>query len=359
MKLTMSRFLSKRLENLIEYVPGEQPRDMQYVKLNTNESPFPPSPSVLELMTEGNAKDMRLYSDPTCKELTDAVCKVYGIGKDCIIFGNGSDEILSFAFTAFCDSCTPAVFADITYGFYKVFADLNCISSRIIPLRDDFTINVKDYKNAGGTVFIANPNAPTGLTLTIDEIREILVSNKNNVVVIDEAYVDFGGESCYKLINEFDNLLVVQTFSKSRSLAGARLGFGIASPAIISDLQRIRNSNNPYNINRMTQMMGKCSIVDTDYFKECTGQIIKNREFLTSELIKRDFEVIPSKANFVFAKHKVIDGETIYSELKKLGVLVRHFDKPRISLYNRITVGNAEEVNNLIASIDNILERTK
>ena len=352
----MSRFLSKRLESLEEYIPGEQPRDKKYTKLNTNESPFPPSPKACALMTQQAAEAMRLYSDPTCKELTKAVCKTYGVDKNCVIFGNGSDEILSFAFTAFCDSTTPAVFADITYGFYKVFADLNCIDKKIIPLKEDFSLDTADYKNADGTIFIANPNAPTGLILTLEQIREILASNRNNVVVIDEAYIDFGGESCYKLIEEFDNLLVVQTFSKSRSLAGARLGIGIGCPALIADLQRIRNSNNPYNINRMTQMLGAASIKDTDYFKKCTGTIIKNRELLTNALTERGFEVIPSKANFVFAKHNVISGKEIYLKLKELGVLVRHFDKNRISMYNRITIGSADEIEKLISAIDYILK---
>lgn len=353
----MSRFLSKRLEGLEEYIPGEQPKDKKYVKLNTNESPFPPSPEACRLMTEAEAQDLRLYSDPDCTKLTEAVCEVYGINKNQIIFGNGSDEILSFAFTAFCDSTTPAVFADITYGFYKVFADLNCISKRIVPLKEDFSINISEFKNANGTVFIANPNAPTGIILTIDEIREILNSNKDNVVVIDEAYIDFGGESCYRLINEYDNLLVVQTYSKSRSLAGARLGFGIGSPEIIADLQKIRNSNNPYNINRFTQALGAASILDTRYFKKCTDTIVKNREVLTNELEKRGFDVIPSKANFIFAKHNEIDGKEIYTKLKNSGVLVRHFDKERISMYNRITIGSMIEIEKLLEAIDNILER--
>ncbi len=354
----MSRFLSKRLEGLEEYVPGEQPKDKQYVKLNTNESPFPPSPKVCRLMTEEAAEDLRLYSDPDCSALTEAVCRVYGIEKNQIIFGNGSDEIMSFAFTAFCDSSIPAVFADITYGFYKVFADLNCISKRVVPLKADFTIDIPQFKNANGTIFIANPNAPTGIMLTIPQIREILESNKNNIVVIDEAYIDFGGESCYKLVNEYDNLLVVQTYSKSRSLAGARLGFGIGSPEIIADLQKIRNSNNPYNINRLTQTLGAASMLDTEYFEKCTEKIVNNRKTLTSELQNRGFEVIPSMANFIFAKHNTICGKEIYTKLKDLGVLVRHFDKERISMYNRITVGSEAEIQKLLEAVDTILERT-
>lgn len=352
----MSRFLSPRLSALEEYIPGEQPRDKKYTKLNTNESPFPPSPAACALMSRTMAEDMRLYSDPACKELTDAFCGVYGISPDNVIFGNGSDEILSFAFTAFCDKITPAVFADITYGFYKVFAQLNCVEAKIIPLAEDFSINPSDYYGAGGTVFIANPNAPTGKLLSCDEIREILKNNPDNVVVVDEAYIDFGGESCYSMTQEFDNLLVVQTFSKSRSLAGARLGVGIGCKSLISDLQKIRNSNNPYNINRMTQMLGAETIRDTAYFKECTDTIIRNRDYLTAELEKRNFEVIPSKANFVFAKHKKVCGKEMYLKLKESGVLVRHFDKERIFEYNRITVGSKNEINTLILAIDGILK---
>lgn len=351
----MSRFLSERLLSLEEYVPGEQPQDKKYIKLNTNESPFPPSPKACELLNKEAAENLRLYSDPSCKKLAEAICKVYDIEEENVIFSNGSDEVLSFAFTAFCDKNTPAVFPDISYGFYEVFANLNCIDYRKIPLCDDFSINPEDYKNAVGTIFIANPNAPTGLILTEEQIRYILETNKNNVVVIDEAYIDFGGKSVYNLIKEYDNLLVVQTYSKSRSLAGARLGFGIGCKELIADLQKIRNSNNPYNVNRLTQELGGASMLDTEYFEKCTGEIIKNRAYLTDELIKRDFTVLPSCANFVFAKHKEIDGEEMYLKLKEKGVLVRHFNKERISEYNRITIGNKEEVTALIDCIDKII----
>lgn len=351
----MSRFLSERLLSLEEYVPGEQPQDKKYIKLNTNESPFPPSPRACELLNCEAAENLRLYSDPSSKKLTEAICKVYDLKEENVIFSNGSDEVLSFAFTAFCDKCTPAIFPDISYGFYEVFANLNCIDYKKIPLCNDFSINPADYKSAGGTIFIANPNAPTGLILGEEQIRYILDTNKNNVVVIDEAYIDFGGKSVYNLIKEYDNLLVIQTYSKSRSLAGARLGFGIGCKELIADLQKIRNSNNPYNVNRLTQELGAASMLDTDYFEKCTGEIIKNRAYLTDELIKRDFTVLPSFANFVFAKHKNIGGEEMYLKLKEKGVLVRHFSKERISEFNRITIGNKEEVTALIECIDKII----
>ncbi len=355
----MSKYLSKRLLCLEEYVPGEQPQDKKYIKLNTNESPFPPSKAACDLLNKEAAENLRLYSDPACKKLTEAVCKVYGIKEENVIFSNGSDEVLGYAFTAFCDKSTPAIFPDISYGFYEVFANLNCIDYKKIPLCDDFSINPEDYKNAGGTIFIANPNAPTGLILSEEQIRYILETNKNNVVVIDEAYIDFGGKSVYNLSEEYDNLLVVQTYSKSRSLAGARLGFGIGCKELIADLQKIRNSNNPYNVNRLTQEMGAASMLDTEYFKKCTGEIIENRAYLTQELTKRDFNVLPSLANFVFAKHKNICGEEMYLKLKENGVLVRHFNKDRICDYNRITIGNKEEVTALIKCIDKIISEVK
>ncbi|MBP3361972.1 MAG: histidinol-phosphate transaminase [Clostridia bacterium] len=351
----MSRYLSKRLEDLEEYVPGEQPRDKKYIKLNTNESPFPPSPAVYEVLSRSAADNLRLYSDPCCTSLTETLCGVYGLKPENVVFGNGSDEILSFAFTAFCDSDTPAVFADITYGFYKVFAALNCIPFRQIPLKSDFSICPEDYINAGGTIFIANPNAPTGLILTESEIRRILEGNPDNVVVIDEAYIDFGGQSMLPLIGEYKNLLIVQTFSKSRSLAGARLGFAAGCPELIADLQKIRNSNNPYNINRLTQALGEAVLKDNEYFIKCTSEIIKNRTYMTDGLKSLGFSVIPSSANFVFAKHEAYDGGMLYRALKNKGVLVRHFDAPRISQYNRITVGSKAEADALLKAADEIL----
>ena len=351
----MSRFLNAQYRSLNAYTPGEQPRDTQYIKLNTNESPYPPAPSVVAAMTGEQVELLRLYSDPTAKGLKEKLAGLYGVKTENVFVSNGSDEVLNFAFMAF--GGRGAVFPDISYGFYQVYGDLYHIDYERIPLKEDFSIDIPEFKKANGTIFIANPNAPTGLILSLDEIREILESNKDNIVVIDEAYIDFGGESCYRLINEYDNLLVVQTYSKSRSLAGARLGFGIGSPEIIADLQKIRNSNNPYNINRFTQALGAASILDTEYFGNCTGTIIENREFLTQELEKRGFEVIPSKANFIFAKHNAKDGKEIYTKLKNSGVLVRHFDKERISMYNRITIGSMTEIEKLLEAIDNILER--
>ena len=258
---------------------------MVYIKLNTNESPFPPSKMGIELCQKG-ASISHLYPDPDCTELTKAVADSLGVKAENVIMVNGSDEVLNFAFMAYCDEKTPAVFADITYGFYKVFAALNGVPTKIIPLKEDFSIDVGDYINEKGTIFIANPNAPTGILLPLSEIEKLLKANPDRIVVIDEAYIDFGGESAVKLIDKYDNLLVTQTFSKSRSLAGARLGFGVANEKIISDLMRIKYSTNPYNVNRASAGMGLGAILDKEYFSENCKKIIENRDFTKEKLIE-------------------------------------------------------------------------
>ena len=251
----MSRFFSPKYSSLTPYTPGEQPQERKYLKLNTNESPFPPSPLAQRLARDA-AGDCQLYSDPECRALVNTAAESFGVEKENLLFTNGSDEILNFAFMAFCDSEHPAVFPNITYGFYPVFAELNNIPYEEIPLKDDFSIDINDYIGINKTIFIANPNAPTGIALSKADIEKIVASNPDNVVVVDEAYVDFGAESSLSLTKKYDNVLVCQTFSKSRSLAGARLGFGIGSKALINDLNTIKYSTNPYNINRMTMAAG-------------------------------------------------------------------------------------------------------
>ena len=268
---------------------------------------------------------------------------------------NGSDEILNFAFMAFCDNEHPVVFPDITYGFYTVFAEINNIPYTEIPLNDDFTINAEDYIGVGKNIFIANPNAPTGIALSRDEIEKIIASNPNNIVVIDEAYVDFGGESCVGLINKYDNLIVTQTFSKSRSMAGARLGFGVASEELIRDMNTIKYSTNPYNINRMTMAAGLGVMEDKEYTEKNCRMIMENREYTESELEKLGFTSLPSCANFIFTKHKEVSGEEIYIKLREKGILVRHFTKEKIADYNRITIGSKEEMTSLVKSLKEIL----
>ena len=351
----MSRFFTKRLEKLTPYTPGEQPRDMQYIKLNTNESPYPPSPAVTRAAT-AEAGRLQLYSDPTCRELTDKLASLYGVAPEQVILTNGSDEVLNFAFMAFADEDHPLVFPEITYGFYPVFAELNRIPYTEIPLKADFSVDYRDYMNLGGkTIVIANPNAPTGLCLSLAEIEEIVRSNPDGVVVIDEAYVDFGAESAVALVDRYDNLLVTQTFSKSRSLAGARLGFGIGNKALIADLHTVRYSTNPYNVNRMTAAAGHAALCDNDYYMQNCRTIMENRDYTTKALRELGFEVLDSLTNFVFAKSDKIGGEALYLELKRRGILVRHFAAPRTRDYIRITIGTPEQMERFVEVTKEIL----
>ena len=351
----MSKFFTENLKNLTPYTPGEQPKDMQYIKLNTNESPFAPSKSVSDAVLRESQK-LQLYSDPECVNVRRELARVYGVDFDQVIVTNGSDEALNFAFMAFADEKSPLIFPNITYGFYPVFAELNRIPYSEIPLKSDFTIDINDYIGANKTVVIANPNAPTGIALSLQDIEKIVASNPENVVIIDEAYVDFGAESAVSLVDKYDNLLVVQTFSKSRSMAGARLGFAIGNKSLIADLNTIRYSTNPYNVNRMTDAAGTAALVDNDYYMDNCQIIIENREWTVKELKKLGFETLESKTNFVFAKSNKIDGEKLYFELKNRGILVRHFTKEIICQYNRITIGTIEQMQKLIDTITLILE---
>lgn len=354
----MSRYFSKQFKDLEPYVPGEQPQDKKYIKLNTNESPFPPSPMAQRLARQA-AGDVQLYSDPDCKELIAAAAESFGIEKDEIMFVNGSDDVINFAFMAFCDEETPAVFPDVTYGFYSVIANLHHIPYEEIPVNEDFTINVSDYMNAGKTVFIANPNAQTGIALPACEIEKIIASNPDNVVVVDEAYVDFGGESVLPLIHKYDNLLVCQTLSKSRSLAGARLGFGAACKELINDLNTLRYSTNPYNVNRMTSAAGVGAICDKAYFEENCEKIKKTRKWTRDRLTDLGFEVTDSSANFLLAKSDKIGGQELYLTLKDRGILIRHFETQRLKDYNRITIGSDEQMQAFIDAVEKILEEKK
>lgn len=351
----MSRFFSEKYNFLKPYTPGEQPKEKKYIKLNTNESPFPPSPLAMEAAAEA-AKKLQLYPDPDCRELTAKLATSYGINANEIVWTNGSDDVLNFAFMAFCDQKKKAVFPDITYGFYKVFAEALGIPYEQIPLQDDFTIRIEDYFHCHATIFIANPNAPTGIPLKIGEIEEILKHNTDSVVVIDEAYVDFGGESCIPLIRKYDNLLVTQTFSKSRSMAGARLGFGVGNPQLIADLNTLRYSTNPYNINAMTMSAGIGTLSDAAYTEKNCKVIAENRALTMEALSELGFSMTDSKANFIFARHNTLGGEFLYQKLKERGVLVRHFSQERISDYIRITVGSKEEMEVFLKTLSNILE---
>ena len=349
----MSRFFAKRFACLQAYTPGEQPADQKYIKLNTNESPFPPSAGVLQAISETAVKDLRLYSDPECGELRQAIADTFGFQKENVFVSNGSDDILNFSFMAFCDG--GVAFPEISYGFYQVYADLYGLDAKKIPLAPDFSVKAADYCNIGRAVVIANPNAPTGIALSCKEIEEIVTSNPDHVVLIDEAYVDFGAESCLSLVNEYENLLVVRTFSKSYSLAGARLGFAIGSRALIEDLEKIKYSTNPYNVNRLTLLAGTAAMHENDYYMSNCKTIAKNRAYLTDALFQMGFTVLPSKANFIFAASPDVDGETLYLELKKRGILIRHFSNEKIKNFNRITIGTMEEMKSLVAAVKSIL----
>lgn len=354
----MSRFFSDKYAYLDPYTPGEQPRDRRYIKLNTNESPFPVSDLAVQEASAAFER-LNLYSDPECTGLVKTAAEVFGLAENELLFTNGSDEILNFAFMAFCDDLHPAAFPDITYGFYPVFAEINNLPYVEIPLKEDFSVDITDYFDIGKTIFLANPNAPTGIALKRAEIEQILIRNPENVVVIDEAYVDFGAESCIPLIHGYDNLLVVQTFSKSRSMAGARLGFGAGNAELIRDLRKIKYSTNPYNINSMTMAAGIGALKDREYFEKNCSIIADNRAYTTEKLKELGFSVTDSSANFIFVRHLDIGGKELYLELKERGILIRHLSKPEISDYNRITIGKLEDMETLIRTIKELLEEKR
>ena len=346
----MSRFFSSTHSSLIPYVPGEQLNDKKYIKLNTNESPYPPSREVLESVLKETDRLM-LYPDPDCRELVRKLSENLGVEENSVVVTNGSDEILNFAFLAFSDTDHPVVFPDLTYGFYSVFARLYNLPFEEIPLDENFNIRVDDYIGINKNIFIANPNAPTGIALPLSDIERIVKSNPENVVVIDEAYVAFGAESAVSLTHKYDNLLVTRTFSKSRSMAGARLGFGVGNPALIADINTLRYSTNPYNINRMTMAAGIATLDTNDYYIENCKKIEKTRGFVTKKLEDLGFLVLPSMTNFVFAKSPHISGEDLYLSLRERGILVRHFTKERIHDFVRVTIGTDEQMEIFIKAV--------
>lgn len=354
----MSRFLNKRYQSLEAYTPGEQPRDMVYIKLNTNESPYPPAPSVVAAVDAQQVENLRLYSDPTGLSLKQKLAELYDLKTENVFISNGSDEILNFAFMAFADD-RGAAFADITYGFYPVYGELHGVKAEIIPLEADFSLDYKKYCSLGKMIVIANPNAPTGMEIPLWQIEEILKTNPDSVVVIDEAYVDFGGTSCYKLIENYVNLLVVRTFSKSRCMAGARLGYAFGSPELIEDLEKLKYSTNPYNVNRLTMLLG-CKTVDAQpYYREVSEKIQAARAWTVDALKALGFEVLPSKANFIFARHPALSGDTLYAGLRQRGILVRHFTKERIKEFVRITIGTQEQMEKLRDALQEMTGGTK
>lgn len=351
----MSRFWSPDILPLEPYVPGEQPKDQNLIKLNTNENPYPPSPHVAALLKSFDAETLKLYPDPDATELKNALAVNTGLKPEQIFLGNGSDEVLAIAFMAFFRQKDPILFPEITYSFYPVYCQLYGISYQTMPLDADFLIDVGDYVAPNGGVIVANPNAPTSVALPLAEISLLLENNPDSVVIIDEAYVDFGGESATSLIEEFDNLLVIQTFSKSRSLAGLRIGYAMGQSHLIEGLDRVKNSFNSYPLDKIAIDAGVASLSDPVYFEESCQQIMASRDWLTKELLDMNFEVLPSSTNFVFAAPQLADAAELYQKLREQGVLVRYFNKPIISDYLRITVGTQEECEILVAALKKIL----
>ncbi len=350
----MSKFLSLKYKSLTAYVPGEQPKDRRYIKLNTNESPYPPSDGVKAVLCAETAERLPLYPDPDATEVRHALAERFGVELENVAVTNGSDDALNFAFMAY-GGDRRALFPDITYGFYSIFCDVNGVEYEKIPLLPDFSVCSDDYIGGKNLVVIANPNAPTGLALPIAEIERIVKESPESIVVIDEAYVDFGGETAIPLTKKYKNLLVVGTFSKSRSLAGARLGYAVGDKSLIADLTLLKYSTNPFDVDCIAQMIGKAAILDDGYYMANCRRIIKTRDKFAAHLTSLGFEVLPSKTNFVFVKHKTIGGKVIFDALRKEGILVRRFDGERTREYNRITVGTEEDMEKVADAIEKIV----
>ncbi len=339
----MSRFWSPIVEQLSPYVPGEQPRLENLTKLNTNENPYGPSPRVIEAINHSVDEGLRLYPDPTSRELRKTVADYYGLTADQVFVGNGSDEVLAHAFFAFFQQSLPLLFPDITYSFYPVYCRLYGIAYQTIPLDDAFELDLEPYIRANGGIIFPNPNAPTGCLLSLQRIEGLLERNRDSVVVIDEAYIDFGGDSAVSLIDRYPNLLITQTLSKSRALAGLRIGLAMGSTELIEGLVRVKDSFNSYPIDRLAAAAATASFKDEAYFNKTRGLIIESREQLSAELKRLGFEVLPSAANFIFAHHPRREAAEIAAKLREQGVIVRHFRQPRIEGYLRITVGTPQQ----------------
>lgn len=352
----MSRFLNRQYKSLEPYTPGEQPKTEGLIKLNTNENPYGPSPKVLEVLNQAEISKLMLYPDPEASVLVQAIADYYQLETEQVMVGNGSDEILAFSFMAFQNENRDIYFPEPSYGFYKVYGDIFRAKCHPIPLKEDLSIDTKKYKNLQGTIIIANPGAPTGIALNLADIEDILKSNGSNLVIIDEAYIDFGAKSCVPFLQKYDNLLVVQTFSKSRSLAGARVGFAMGSRELISDLNRIKFSFNPYNLNRLSILAAAEAIKDDAYFQKTREAIIRTRQETAEQMRALGFTVLPSSANFIFAKSDRLSGKEYFDGLRKRKILVRHFEKDPVSDFVRITIGKEDDMKELLNITRELLE---
>ena len=346
----------KYVRKVVPYVPGEQPKE-KVIKLNTNENPYPPAPRVFEALKELDATDFRKYPDPAASELVDAIASFYGVESENVFVGVGSDDVISMAFLTFFNSEKPILFPDISYSFYSVWADVYGVKYECPKLDENFGICAADYKRENGGIIFPNPNAPTSIAQPLEFIEDIVKSNEDSVVIIDEAYIDFGGESALELTKKYDNLLVVQTFSKSRSMAGMRIGYAIGNKKLIRAMLDVKYSINSYTMNIPSIKLGKLAIEDRAYFEECTGKIVATRERVAKELKKLGFVMPDSKANFLFASHSKVPAKELFEALKKGGIYVRYFPKERIDNFLRITIGTDEEMDAFIAFVKEYLEK--
>lgn len=347
----------ENVRKVVPYVPGEQPKEKNLIKLNTNENPYPPSPKVEQALRDMNIDCMRLYPDPTAHLLVKAIADFYHLEEEQVFVGVGSDDVLAMVFMTFFNSKKPILFPDITYSFYDVWADMLRIPYERIPLKEDFTIAPEDYFRENGGVIFPNPNAPTGVELPLAQIEKIIQANPDVIVVVDEAYVDFGAESALSLIDKYDNLLVVQTFSKSRGMAGMRIGYAMGNPVLIKYLNDVKYSFNSYTMDQTTIALGKAAVEDKEYFEDTVNKVVETREWTKKELSRLGFTFGDSKANFIFASHKECPARELFAALRKANIIVRYFDKPRIDNYLRITIGTQEEMETLVEFLETYLSK--
>lgn len=353
----MDKLWKNNIRKIKPYIPGEQPEEKNIIKLNTNESPYMPSPNIYKLTM--NLDNLRLYPSFKCEGLKNALANIHNINNEQLFLGNGSDEVIALCFMTFFNSEKSILFPDITYSFYDVWCNLYNIKYKQVPLDDNFNIIKESYYQENGGIVIANPNAPTGIYMNLEEIESIIKRNQNSIVLIDEAYIDFGGESAVSLIKKYENLIVVQTFSKSRSLAGIRVGYAIGNSELIEALEAIKNSFNSYTLDMISQLIAEESAKDIKYFNKCVDKIITTRERIIKQLDELGFETLPSKANFIFTTNKNINAEELFDYLKNKHIIVRYFKKPKINNYLRITIGLDKEMDILLKEIKNFLDYNK